>query len=286
LTAVLLAKPVSLLTSDELEKWRNGLLGKIQPATINRMCSSLCAALNFVARHDRRITSHAWDIGLAGLPNAQAARNVVLPDATVRAFVSAAYDRDAKLGLLVDVLATTGTRPSQAVRLRIEDLHDHPTRPKLSMPRSGKGGGRNRSAKKSVRFSVPISPALSAKLREAAAGRAHDEPLLTRADGGLWRADPSADYRAIVREIVASLGEDADRVTMYCLRHSSVVRMLLKNVPIRLVASLHDTSVAQIERNYSRFITEHSDEHARAALLEDPAPTSPPAGKVVPISGR
>jgi integrase len=282
---VLLAKPVSLLTSDELEKWRNGLLNKIRPATINRMCSVLRAALELAARHDRRITRHAWAIGLAGLPNAQVARNVVLPDATVRAFVTAAYDRDHQLGLLVDVLATTGTRPSQAIRLRIEDLHADPVRPKLSMPRSGKGGGRNRSAKKSLRFSVPITPALAVKLQKAAAGRAQDEPLLLRADGRPWRADPSVNYREIVREIVEGLGEDPDRVTMYALRHSSIVRQLLKNVPIRLVASLHDTSVSQIERNYSRFITEHSDEHARAALLEDSAP-KPPAGKVVPIGGR
>ena len=29
---------------------------------------------------------------------------------------------------------------------------------------------------------------------------------------------------------------------MYCLRHRPIVRMLLRNVPIRLVASLHNTS--------------------------------------------
>ena len=44
---------------------------------------------------------------------------------------------------------------------------------------------------------------------------------------------------------------------MYALRHSSIVRMLLRNVPIRLVASLHNTSVAMIEKHYSKYITEH-----------------------------
>ena len=33
--------------------------------------------------------------------------------------------------------------------------------------------------------------------------------------------------------------------------------MLLRNVPIRLVASLHNTSVAMIEKHYSKYITEH-----------------------------
>ena len=54
---------------------------------------------------------------------------------------------------------------------------------------------------------------------------------------------------------------------MYCLRHSSIVRMLLRNVPIRLVASLHNTSVAMIEKHYSKYITEHHRRHLAPALL-------------------
>jgi hypothetical protein len=55
---------------------------------------------------------------------------------------------------------------------------------------------------------------------------------------------------------------------MYCLRYSSIVRMLLRNVPIRLVASLHNTSVAMIEEHYSRYITEHPiDDISRKALF-------------------
>jgi hypothetical protein len=57
---------------------------------------------------------------------------------------------------------------------------------------------------------------------------------------------------------------------MYCLRHSSITRALLQNVPIRLVASLHNTSVAMIERAYSKFITEYSDSVSRKALLQLP----------------
>ena len=47
--------------------------------------------------------------------------------------------------------------------------------------------------------------------------------------------------------------------------------MLLRNVPIRLVASLHNTSVAMIEKHYSKYITEHSiDDIARTGLLSEP----------------
>ena len=274
LTKVLLAKPVQLLNAHELKKWRDGLLGKIAPATVNRVCRCLCAALELARQHDERIQNQqAWEVGLAGLPDAQEARNVILSDEKVRNFVTAAYAHDPKLGLLVDVLAVTGARPSQAVRLRLEDLHDHPVRPKLMMPKSAKGGGRNRSQKKAERYSVPITVQLAANLREAAKGRADDAPLLTQGDGSAWGDNPGQRYHRHIDKIVTEIGLDRAVVTIYALRHSSIVRMLLQNIPIRLVASLHNTSVAMIEKNYSKYITEHSDDISRKALLQDEPPS-------------
>ena len=66
-------------------------------------------------------------------------------------------------------------------------------------------------------------------------------------------------------------------MTAYALKHSSIVRMLLANIPIRLVASLHNTSVAMIEKHYSRYIVEHSDDISRKALLQH----EPPSGENV-----
>src|SRR5258708_26560622 len=157
------------------------------PATINSLSRCVCAALELARQHDERIKNHdAWEIGLAGLPDAQEARNVVIADEKVHEFVATAYGLDGKFGLLADTLAITGARPSQAVRLRVEDLHDHPVRPKLMMPKSAKGGGRNRSQKKTERYSVPITVQLAAKLRAAAKGRADDAPLLVQSDGSPW----------------------------------------------------------------------------------------------------
>jgi integrase len=172
LTSVLLAKPVALLTAAELRKWRDSLLGgKLKPATVNRISRCLFAALELARQHDERIRNRqAWEIGLACLPDAMEARNVVLNDGEVSRFVSAAYALDDKLRLLIDTLAITGARPSQAVRLRVDDLHDHPVRPKLSMPKSAKGGGRNRSQKRHERYSVPITVQLAARLKVAAKG--------------------------------------------------------------------------------------------------------------------
>jgi integrase len=286
LPQVLLAKSVQLLDSKELMRWRNGLLDKIKPSTVNRVCKSLCAALEQAAQHDKkRIQNHdAWKIGLAGLPDTHEARNVVISDTKVSALVAGAYDRDAKLGLLIDVLAVTGTRPSQAVRLRVEDVQDHPTKPKLMMPKSGKGGGRNRMQGKSERFPVPITAQLAAKLRAAAKGRPGDVPLLLRSDGTPWHPDPNQNYRQDFREIVKAIGLDPDQITPYALRHSSIVRMLLRRVPIRLTASLHNTSVEVIERTYSKYITEHADDHARVGLLEHEE--APVADNVISLPAR
>ena len=274
LTSVLLSKPVALLAATELKKWRDGLLGTMAPSTINRLCACLCAALEQAAQHDKRIQNRdAWEIGLAGLPNAQAARNVILSDDTVSEFVAAAYRIDHQFGLLTDTLAITGARPSQAVRLRVEDLHDHRVRPKLMMPKSAKGGDRNRAEKKLERYSVPITVQLAARLREVAKGRADDAPLFLQGDGSPWGDNPGAGYHREVKQIVSAIGADPD-VTMYALRHSSIVRMLKVNVPIRLVASLHNTSTKMIEKHYSKYITEHSDDISRHALLHHEPPAA------------
>jgi integrase len=276
LTATLLAKPIPLLGATELKKWRDSLLGKMAPSTINRLGRCLCAALAQAAQHDRRIKNRdAWEIGLAVLPDAQEARNVVLKDYKVSEFVATAYGLDDKLGLLVDTLAVTGARPSQPVRLRVEDLiDDDPTGPKLMMPKSGKGGGRNRSQKKVERYSIPITTDLAAKLRAAAKGRPDRAPLLLQRDGNPWGDNPGQNYHRQIDKVVTTIGLDPEEVTIYALRHSSIVRMLLKSIPPRLIAALHNTSVAIIEKHYSKYITEYSDDISRQALLQHRPPPS------------
>src|SRR5262249_2372855 len=97
LPSVLLAKPVQLLNAHEVKKWRDGLLTKVARATVNRVCRCVFAALELARHHDERIQNRqAWEVGLAGLPDAQQARNVVLSDDKVREFVAAAYRRDGK----------------------------------------------------------------------------------------------------------------------------------------------------------------------------------------------
>ncbi|GLR95997.1 MULTISPECIES: hypothetical protein [Bradyrhizobium] len=140
------------------------------------------------------------------------------------------------------------------------------------MPKSGKGGGRNRARKRAEHYSVPITPALSSKLKTAAGNRANDAPLLTQSDARPWGDNPGQNYHRLVADVVATIGVDPD-ATMYCLRHSSIVRALPRNVPVRVIASLHNTSVRMIEAHYSKYITEHADDVSRVGLLQDETPT-------------
>jgi hypothetical protein len=177
LTDTLAAKPVALLTEKELRTWRNGIVKRgLKPASADRVARVLKAALNLAAADDPRITnSNAWRNGLKRLPDGETARNIILPDETVRAVVRTAYEIDHTLGLWDEVLADTGARESQVARAEVQDLQDDAVAPRLMMPSSRKG--RNRRIE---RKALPISQRLAAVLRQEAVGRAPHEPLLRR----------------------------------------------------------------------------------------------------------
>jgi len=81
--------------------------------------------------------------------------------------------------------------------------------------------------------------------------------------------------------IAGRAGLDPKAVTIYALRHSSIVRQLLDNVPVRIVAVNHDTSVAMIERTYSAFISDHSDAVVRRTLLDTGRPAA--SAEIIPL---
>ena len=70
--------------------------------------------------------------------------------------------------------------------------------------------------------------------------------------------------------------------TAYLFRHSSIARMLMRGLHTKLVADLHDTSPVMIQQHYGKYIIEHTDEIARAALLHDEPPAK---AKMIQIGG-
>lgn len=291
------AKDVRRLTKADVRGWRDGLLVAKEPegvkkakrasspATVDRLSNGMRAAFNLAAdkaEDSDSVPRESWEWGLKTLGNTQVANNVILAKDHVVAIVAGSYEENLPFGLLIEVAAVTGTRYSQIVRLRVKDLIGGVHDPKLLMPRSNKGKG-----KKSLPpIPIPITTTLAAKLREEAMGRDDDEPLLLKQvqpensrkkiedfipEREAWSA--SDQFRSFRRVIAAAFGKAGkvgrypiEEVTMYALRHTSIVRQLVANVPIRVVAAQHDTSVAMIEKHYSAYIADHADSLVRGTL--------------------
>jgi hypothetical protein len=282
----LMVKHVAALSLNELRAWRDGLTSKakrkppeavpggtaknptparpLAPAGINRVCTAMKAALNLAADRDGRITSRRpWEQGLATLPDAEESRNVILSDAQIRKFVATAGTQGSGFALFVEGLASTGARVSQLARVNVADMQDGRPDPRMMMPSSRKGSGK----KAVLRRPVPISADFAKRVRQTVEGRGGDAPLFVKPSGERWA---KSDHCRLFRRVVKQTGvttDDGAVVTINALRHSSIVRQLIANVPVRVVAALHDTSVAMIERTYSRYILDHTDAMARAAMF-------------------
>ncbi len=262
---------VAELTAPDLRRWRDGLLSKLAPATVNRTANALRAALSLAAKHNHRIiNATAWKHGLAGLPDAEEARNVVLSDDAVKRIIEAAYRHSDAFGLVVEIAAVTGARYSQITRMTVGDLQAG-AEPRLMMPASKKGKG----VKKVPRYPVPLPAGLAVRLEAAgtARGAGRDAPLVVKPGGAPWaKSDHTRPFaRAVV--VAGFAPEDIaphsiDDITIYALRHSSIVRGILRGVPVRVVAVQHDTSVAMIERHYSKELAHHADALARVGMLD------------------
>ena len=276
LSETLAAKSCALVTSRELRQWRDRLADKLAPATVNRTRNALVAALRLAAEHDERIAANrrAWEGGLASIRDAEESRNVILDETATRAVIRTANEQSSEFGRLVETAAVTGARVSQLARLEVRDLQDNRGDPRLMMPSSKKGRGQ----KKILRRPVPITLDLAAKLRTAGGGREPTALLLLKPSGQPWA---KSDHSRPFARAAHAAGLDANEVTIYALRHSSIVRQLRAGVPVRVVAVNHDTSVVMIERTYSRHIGDHADALARRALLDL---SEPAGGNVVSIN--
>ena len=199
------------------------------------------------------------------MPGGKNARRAVLPDADVLRIVQTAYALDRAFGVLVEVLAQTGARISQAARLRCGDLQADGPDPRLLMPTSYKGRGQ----KERQQVPVPIPDSLATLLKELRGDRPDDAPLLIKGDGTRWLEKNKSEQWNIFRAVAEHAGFDPDEITTYALRHSSICRSLLKGSPISLVARLHDTSSDEIEAHYAAYILDVAgDALSRKGLLQ------------------
>jgi integrase len=204
--------------------------------------------------------------------------NQILSDDQVRTIIAEArkLGGNSDFGRLVAVLAATGARFSQLCRMCVRDVQADRGRLMVPMSRKGK--------KAAGHIRIQVGEDVLSLLHSVTCGRAGDAPLFERwrhfqvglgkwerRDRGPWTS--SAEMTRPWNKLVADLKMPG--IIPYALRHSSIVRGIRVGLPIRLVAALHDTSVAMIERHYSRWITEGLDELAAKAIVPLVEATSP-----------
>lgn len=266
------------LEAQHIVDWRAGLPSELAPSSKNRILNDLRAALNAsAAKYRRQLPAHILaeiKLGTKAEPVTSSPRRQLLTDDQVRVVVEAAFevDIDDDFGRLVLAAASTGARFSQLARLTVGDLQIENCR--FMMPTSRKGKNRQSGA----RAAVPASVDVIRRIAPAANGRSEHEPLLLRwgyrqiGGPGNWVKDKrqawgrASEIDELWAKTVALASVPPDTV-MYALRHSSIVRGLKKNLPVRLVAALHDTSVEMIEKHYAAFIIDMTEDMARESLM-------------------
>jgi integrase len=275
--AKLCAITLATLGEGDLRAWQLRMARK-KPSSVQRVVNDFKAALNGAFETHRKVLpadlpttiKYGLKIEAPEVLIAVARDNQILTDDEVRGMVAAAIAIDEDFGRLVVLLAATGARFSQLARMRVGDVQAG--RSRLMVPQSFKGrkrqlhyirvqaGADTLAAIKPVTEGRPASAPLLERWRHPQTGPCEWE----RVDRVPWGA-PSEMSR-MWKQAVDDAGLPA--ATIPCgLRHSSIVRGLRAGLPIRLVAALHDTSVAMIERHYSRWITEGLDELVARAVV-------------------
>jgi integrase len=270
------------MTSEDLSDWRRS--STMGPGGVRRISNDFRAALNAAAkRYASRIPPTFRDTVRNGFSTIEAATSPVareaqiLPDADIRALIEAAWVIDAEsdwggdLARMVLLLAATGARLSQVQRLTVVDVQLAEKR--LIMPSSRKG----RADKPRKPTPIRVGDDVLEALRPATNGCKGHETLLLRPrwrqvgpvqweryERGPWRS--ASELTRPWAAILARAGL-APATVPYAFRHSSIVRGLRAGLPIRLVAALHDTSVAMIESHYAAYVADEMDDLTAKAII-------------------
>jgi len=290
------------LDETDLRKWREGLPAYMKESGRQRTAADLKAALNRAYEKRRRnLDPRLPEIIRIGLKSSDpdnddgieiARENQILSDGQVAMLLRAAREVDDQEGwegdffAIILAMAATGARFAQLVRMRVNDVQRSASR--LMIPTSRKG-----KSTKVESIAVPVGQDVLDALLPRVTGRQGNATLFERwrhkqvAGSIRWARDARGPWKT-PSELVRPWGAARERaglpdVIPYALRHTSIVRALRANLPIRLVAALHDTSVVMIERHYARWIVDGLEELAARAI----GPMVPTIGEnVVNINRR
>lgn len=268
------------LNESALSGWWKRLPSSQRLSSRRRTASDFKAALNSAHRQFRKqLPGDFGEIirfGLGRNEDDGAVHNSrepqILTDDQVREIIRTAQDldQDGDLGRLVLLLAATGARFSQVQRITVVDVQSD--RMRIFVPASRKGKGKLAGS-----YPVQVGSDVIKALEPELAEKSPNEILLSRwrlvqVKATEWIKDrrgpwlSSSEMTRPWKMICAQLDLPA-AIVPYALRHSSIVRGIKAGLPIRLVAAMHDTSVAMIERHYARYIIDGLEDLAARVVI-------------------
>lgn len=275
-------KPLHRLEDRDLRSWKEGLSRNLAAGTVRRLVNDFKASLNHAASIYRKRLPPDFAITVKfGLrteaPAAVIARRQILTDSEITTILrtTKAYDDESgwsgDLYRIIHVLASTGARMSQIARLTVGDVQTE--RSTIMIPVSFKGRG----TKNVEQIAVPVARDVIDTLLPIIKDRKPSDPLLERwrhkqTAPNTWEKDRRGKWKT-ASELTRPWAEIIKRTKLpedtlpYALRHSSIVRGLRNRLPTRLVAALHDTSTAMIEKHYSAFVTDAMNDLAAQSVV-------------------
>lgn len=200
-------------------------------STANRILTVLKAALNFAYRDGKVASDDAWR-RVKPFQKVDAARVRYLTDPEAVRLVNACQPDFRKL---VTAALLTGCRYGELVALHAGDL-DHNAA--ILHVRAAKGGKPR---------TVPLTDDAVHFFTDETVGKARTALVLTREDGGAW--GKSQQFRPL-REACA-VAKVAPAISFHILRHTFASRLVMKNVPMAVVAAALGNSEVICARHYA-----------------------------------
>ena len=242
------------LTDVAFRTWRNALViesgdperARRSRATANRVIVVARAALNFAHGAGLIADDQAWRL-VRPFRGTNRARMGILDDTQLQRLIEACGPG---LRELVALGAWTGARWGELANAR-RDAFDAAAG---TLEVDGKTGRRV----------VFLPPDAIRMLQRSAAGKRHNDYLLTRTDGKRWtEGSHSWPFLAAVRKAGLPSG-----TVYYSLRHSFISRALRQLVPIKAIADACGASMRQIEETYGKFLVTDRRHYAAIAAPE------------------
>ncbi len=280
----------SKLTTKLLRDWRDGLAkalprirtrpGKAQKfrtadiddpdearrkrqATVNRVLTTLKAALNRAWRDDRKIPSDdAWR-SLQPFGQSDAARIRYLQVAEAKRLINAS---EADFRLLVQAALMTGCRFGELSALQVIDFN--PDSGTLHVRKSKSGKGRH----------VVLTEEGISLFKGLSAGRDGKEFLLVKAGGGRWLQNHQS--RPMASACVN--GKISPPASFHVLRHTYASLAIMNGAPLMVVArNLGHADTRMVEKHYGHLSSSYVADAIRAAAPRFGASAEPISGATI-----